>query len=250
MKQLLGEETFDYSTRRVLITGAAGGLGSAIAAGFASHRATVMLADRNTEGLEALANTLPNATTYGYEQTDLESLKTLAEAVGVVDILVNNAGILTTGPLLDTAPETMATVVQTNLTGPMVLARHIGAAMVVRGSGVIINVSSQLAFHGAATRAVYSATKAGIAQFTRASAAEWAPHGVRVLGVAPGRSLTPMTEAFYQEPGALETALAHIPAGRLGTPDDVARLVLYLASENASYIVGETVIADGGYVLL
>ena len=134
--------------------------------------------------------------------------------------------------------------------GPMILVRHVGEHMVRNGRGVIINISSQLAFHGSATRAAYSAAKAGLAQFTRASAAEWAPHGVRVVAIAPGRTKTPMTDHLYNAPGALDEALKHIPAGRLGTPQDVARLALFLASKNADYIVGETVISDGGYVLL
>lgn len=251
MKPLFTESSFDFGGRRVLITGAAGGLGSAISNAFAGHGAELLLADRDGAGLTKVSEAISTKTSFKtYDQADLQSVAALAQWAGQVDVLVNNAGILSVGPIIDTDPETIELVVQTNLTGPMVIARHVALGMLEQGRGIIVNVSSQLAFHGAATRAAYSAAKAGLAQFTRAAAVEWAPHGVRVLGIAPGRTRTPMTADFFTEPGALEAALEQIPAGRLGEPDDVARMVLFLASDSADYVVGETVIADGGYVLL
>jgi len=251
VEPLLSSSSFDFSGQRVLITGAAGGLGSAMARAFGGHGAELLLADRDAQGLQTLASSLSAETpTMVYDQADLTTLAELANWAGDLDVLVNNAGILATGPLLECDPETIETVVQTNMIGPMVLVRHVGETMVRNGRGVIINISSQLAFHGSATRAAYSAAKAGLAQFTRAAAAEWARKGVRVVAIAPGRTKTPMTDHLYAEPGSLEKALEHIPAGRLGTADDVARLAVFLASKNADYVVGETVISDGGYVLL
>ncbi|MGI9411659.1 MAG: SDR family NAD(P)-dependent oxidoreductase, partial [Hyphomicrobiaceae bacterium] len=203
MEPLLTNSSFDFSGQRVLITGAAGGLGSAMARAFAGHGAELLLADRDAEGLQVLkASVSAEAATMVYDQADLSALAAMASWAGDVDVMVNNAGILATGPLLEADPETIAMVVRTNMIGPMILVRHVGERMVRNGRGVIINISSQLAFHGSATRATYSAAKAGLAQFTRATAAEWAPHGVRVVAIAPGRTKTPMTDHLYDTPGA------------------------------------------------
>jgi NAD(P)-dependent dehydrogenase (short-subunit alcohol dehydrogenase family) len=115
---------------------------------------------------------------------------------------------------------------------------------------VIVNTSSQIAFTGGPGRALYGTTKAGLVQFTRAAAAELAPHGVRVVSLAPGRSLTPMTAGALADADYRAASLAQIPAGRLGSADEMARLALFLASPLADYVVGETLIADGGFVLL
>jgi NAD(P)-dependent dehydrogenase (short-subunit alcohol dehydrogenase family) len=150
---------------------------------------------------------------------------------------------------LETSPTEIDRVIRTNLIGPTVLARLIGAGMVERGSGVILNIASQLAFCGAEGRGANSAAKAGLVQFTRTAAAEWAPRGVRVVAIAPGRLLTPMTAYMTSDPERYKAGIARVPAGRYGQPEEIAKLALFLASADAGYIVGETVIADGGYVL-
>ena len=114
----------------------------------------------------------------------------------------------------------------------------------------MVNTASQLAFHGSATRAAYAAAKAGIVQFTKSAAAEWAPHGVRVVALAPGRTLTPMTAPLLSTEKQRLEGLKHIPLGRYGSREEMAKLTLMLASDMASYVVGETLIADGGYVLI
>ena len=121
--------------------------------------------------------------------------------------------------------------------------------MVKRGSGVIVNTASQIAFTGGPERAIYGTAKAGLVQFTRAAAVELAPHGVRVVALAPGRTLTPLTEKQLADPAYLAASLARIPAGRIGDAEEMARLALFLASPLADYVVGETLIADGGYIL-
>jgi NAD(P)-dependent dehydrogenase (short-subunit alcohol dehydrogenase family) len=240
----------NFVGKRVLITGAAGGLGGALARAFHEAGASLVLADLDGDALERFATTLGSGIEcHRYDQAELSSLAALAEAVGAVDILVNNAGILLVSPLLETDPATIERVIRTNLIGPMVLARHIGAAMVERGAGVILNISSQLAFCGAEGRAAYAAAKAGIVQFTRTAAVELAGKGIRVVAVAPGRLLTPMTTYLTADPERYQAGIARVPVGRYGTPEEIAKLALFLASDESSYIVGETVIADGGYVL-
>ena len=238
-----------FDGRRVLVTGAAGGLGSEMARAFHVHGGQVVLADRDRERLEGIASELGGAERLAYDQADPDSVEALAAAAGAVDVLLNNAGIAHTGPLLDMDPTALVRLVATNLTGPMLLARAVARGMVERGAGVIVNTASQIAFTGGPDRAVYGTTKAGIVQFTRAAAAELAPHGVRVVALAPGRTLTPMTEAALADPDHMAESLAHIPAGRIGRAEEMARFALFLASPVAEYVVGETLVADGGYVL-
>jgi len=239
-----------FAGKRVLVTGAAGGLGGAFARAFHDAGATLVLADRDEDGLARFAKTLGDGIEcHRYEQGDLASIAALAKAVGAIDVLINNAGILLVSPLMETDPQTMAEVIRINLIGPMVLTRHLGEVMAKRGSGVILNVSSQLAFCGAEGRSAYAAAKAGLAQFTRTAAVELAAKGVRVVAIAPGRLLTPMTTYLTGDPERYKAGIARVPAGRYGTPEEIAKLALFLASGDADYIVGETIIADGGYVL-
>ena len=241
---------FDFRGRRVLITGAAGGLGSAFAHTFSRAGATVLLADKDIAGLERLRAAIgERAVSLVYDQSDLQSLRALAQDAGHVDVLLNNAGLLLVKPIAENTPEEMRDIVLVDLVGPMVLTNLIGPGMAARRDGVILNVSSQLAFCGAEGRAAYAAAKAGLAQFTRSAAVEFGRHGVRVLAVAPGRLLTSMTTYLSGDDAAYKAGIARVPIGRYGTPEEIADLVLFLASPAASYIVGETVIADGGYVL-
>ncbi len=243
-------QSLDFTGLRVLITGAAGGLGQSMAREFAGAGAGLVLADIDGPGLARLATTFAEPVeTHVYDQADLGSIAGLAAAAGPVDILINNAAVLLVDTLLNTDPAAISRVINTNLVGPMVLARHVAAPMVARGRGVIINISSQLGFCGAAGRGVYATAKAGLAQFTKTAAVEWAPHGVRVLAIAPGRLLTTMSTFLGRDEAAYKAGIARVPAGRYGTPEEIARLVVVLASPLSSYVVGDTLIADGGYVL-
>ena len=240
----------DFTGRRVLVTGAAGGLGSRMARAFHAHGAAVALADRDLERLASLAAELGGAERHAFDQADPASVEDLARAAEPVDVLLNNAGILHLGPFLDMDPEAIERLIATNLTGPVLLARAVARGMVERGSGVIVNTASQIAFTGGPERAVYGTAKAGLVQFTRAAGAELAPHGVRVVALAPGRTPTPLTEEQLSDPDYLAASLDRIPAGRLGDAGEMARLALFLASPLADYVVGETLVADGGYVLV
>lgn len=247
---MLEPKDLDFTGRRVLITGAASGIGAAMASAFAAHGASLVLADLNRAGLEHVAEELGGEVAWHlYDQGDLNSIAGLAEAAGEVDVLMNNAGIASFGPLLETEPETIRRVVEVDLVGPMVLARHVVPAMIAKGRGVIVNTASQLAFGGGLDRVAYSAAKAGIVQFTKAAAAEWAPHGVRVVALAPGRTLTPMTADRLATAEQRHAGLEGIPLGRFGRPEEMARFGLFLASDAADYMVGTTLIADGGYVI-
>lgn len=248
---MLLEKDLDFAGRRILVTGGANGFGAAMARGFVSHGATVVLADIEEEKAAQVAREIGRgAEAVPYDQADPASIRRLAERAGRVDVLVNNAGLLLAKPLLDCVPDEIRRLIDIDFLGVVLLTQLIGRGMVERKRGVVINISSQTAFCGGEGRTVYAAAKAAVAQLTRGAAVEWGPHGVRVVAIAPGRSITRMTEEV-RAAGARngDRGMARVPLGRWGEPDDVAKLAVFLASDAASYITGETVIADGGYVL-
>ena len=238
----------DFKGRRVLITGAANGFGAAMAELFAAQGAKLVLADIEKENLEAVARRL-QAEVYGFDQGDASSIERLSADVGAVDVLINNAGILVAKPLLETEPHEIRRLIDVDFVGVVLMMRHFGKRMVERQRGVILNMSSQTAFSGGENRGVYAAAKAAISQITRAAAVEWGPHGVRVLALAPGRCLTRMTMQTAAPGYTGDRGLARVPLGRWGTPDEIAKLAFMLCSDAAGYVTGETIIADGGYVI-
>jgi NAD(P)-dependent dehydrogenase (short-subunit alcohol dehydrogenase family) len=244
------ERLFDFSGKRALVTGAASGIGEAMARAFVAQGAHVILADRDAQALQKVASDLAaSAQSHTFDQADLASIEALAAAAGDVDILVNNAGIVKRGPLLDLDWGDLRQLVDVNLVGPIALTRLAGAAMVRRGSGTIINVGSQMAFNGARHRSVYAATKVAISQFTKTAALEWGPHGIRVNCIAPGRTITALNAALLADPAEYEAGLQRIPLQRYGEPGDIANVALFLASEAAAYITGHTIVVDGGWIL-
>ena len=237
----------DLTGRRVLITGAANGFGAAMAQRFHEAGARLILADIEEQAVTAVAAKY-NAEALFFDQADLASVDRLAAQAGAVDILINNAGVLIAKPLLETSLEEMTRTIDVDFVGALRLLQQVGRGMVERKRGVILSIGSQTAFCGGENRAVYAAAKAAIIQITKAAAVEWGPHGVRVLCLAPGRSLTRMTVQTTQEGKSGDRGLARVPLGRWGTADEVAKMALFLASDAASYVTGETLIADGGYV--
>ena len=242
-------QDLDFRGKRVLIMGAANGFGAAIARQFAACGATLALADIEEEALRTVADELDAAATHVFDQSKTDSVDTLARAAGDVDVLINNAGVLVAKPLLDTTIDEIQRLINVDLIGALHLMQLVGRRMVERKRGVIVSISSQTAFCGAEGRGVYAATKAAISQLTRAAAVEWGPHGVRALCLAPGRSLTRMTRETANPNYKGDRGLSRVPLGRWGEPAEIAKMVVFLASDAASYVTGETVIADGGYVL-
>ncbi|WP_185961241.1 SDR family NAD(P)-dependent oxidoreductase [Telmatospirillum sp. J64-1] len=243
-------ELVDFTGRRVLVTGAASGIGEAITRTFAAEGATVIAADRNEAALEHLAGELGSAClSHVYDQKDIASVEKLAQAAGMVDVLVNNAGILLVEPLLELKWEDLRQVIDINLVGPMALTRLVGAGMIERRQGCVINIGSQLAFNGARDRSVYSSTKAAISQFTKTAALEWGEFGIRVNCIAPGKTITSLNRHILADPVEYEAGLKRTPLKRYGEGSDVANAALFLASEAAGYITGHTLVVDGGWIL-
>jgi len=245
---------YDFTGQTVLVTGAGSGIGAATARVFAELGARLALADRNESSLDEIAYELTglsgvHPSIFVYDQTDVGDVIRLSEWAGSVDVLVNNAGVLLTGPLEDQDDHDICTLIACNLLGPVLLAKSVGKGMLARGNGVIVNTTSQLAFCGAPERAIYASAKAGLAQFTRSTAAEWGPRGVRVVALAPGRTLTPLNATLLSDASARDRALGDIPLRRFGDAREMGRLIAFLASPLASYIAGQSVVADGGYVV-
>lgn len=241
-------QDFDFKGRRVLVTGAANGFGAAMARLFAGQNANLVLADIEAKNVAALAREI-GAEAHTFDQADAASIDRLASAVGAVDVLVNNAGILIPKSLLEMEPHEIRRLIDTDFVGVALMMRAFGRGMVERKSGVVLNFSSQTAFAGGENRGIYAAAKAAVSQLTRSAAVEWGPSGVRVLALAPGRCLTRMTAQTAAPGYAGDRGLARVPLGRWGTPEEIAKIAVILCSDASAYITGETVIADGGYVI-
>jgi NAD(P)-dependent dehydrogenase (short-subunit alcohol dehydrogenase family) len=238
----------DLTGRCVLVTGAANGFGAAAASLFGEHGASLILADREEEPLREISDRL-GAKAIAFDQADIRSIDRLVAEAGPVDILLNIAGILVAKPLLETSIEDVKRLIDIDLLGVIRLTQLVGRGMVERRKGVIVSIGSQTAFSGGEGRAVYASVKAAVSQLTRGAAAEWGQYGVRVVCLAPGRCITRMTTETVQAGRSGDRGLSRVPLGRWGQPEEVAKMILFLASDAASYVTGETLIADGGFVI-
>lgn len=237
-----------------LVTGASRGIGRAIAMRLATQGATVVAGARGTNA-GAVAGEITaaggRATAQAIDITDTASVEAAVAAVlaahGRIDILVNNAGITKDQLVLRMKRDDWDAVLATNLTGAYTCVQAVLKTMVKQRSGRIINITSVVGQAGNAGQANYAASKAGLIGFTKALALEIASRGVTVNAVAPGLIDTDMTKAISE--GAHEEWAARIPLKRLGSPDDIAAAVAFLASDEASYITGQVLAVNGGMYL-
>ena len=245
---------FDLTGRCALVTGASGGIGSAIAAALHARGAKVVLSGTRRDALDALAADLGDgALAAAANLSDPAEVSGLvgkaAEMAGApVDILVNNAGITRDGLLMRMKDEDWDAVMDVNLKAAMALSRSALRDMMKGRWGRIVQISSIVGYMGNPGQANYAAAKAGMAGFTKALAAEVASRGVTANVVAPGFIRTPMTDALNDDQKA--GLLGSVPAGRLGEAEEVASAVVYLASEEASYVTGATLHVNGGMAML
>lgn len=239
------------TARSALVTGAAGGLGLAIAERLAEDGIAVAVVDIDAAGAEAAARRLPGGRGYGCDVTDQAAVAGLLERFqsdfgGAPDILVNNAGIVRFGDLLEHDPEDFRRVLDVNLTGTFIMAQAVGRLMAVRGSGAIVNITSLNAVATSPDAGAYPASKAAVAKLTEQLALILAPKGVRVNAVGPGFIDAGMSSPIYQDLEVKKARGASVPAGRIGEAAEVAEAVAFLASERASYIHGQHILVDGG----
>ena len=235
-----------------LVTGASQGIGRACALALAAEVATVALAARNVEKLEAVAAEIDAAggaaKAYALDVSSEESIRTAAKAVladhGAVHILVNNAGITKDGLALRMKLADFDDVLRTNLTGAFLLTQAVISSMMKARWGRVINITSVVGETGAAGQANYAASKAGLIGLTKSLAREFASRSITVNAIAPGFIETAMTHALTDEQKA--GILAQIPLARYGADADIAAAVAYLASDGAGYITGHTLDVNGG----
>jgi NAD(P)-dependent dehydrogenase (short-subunit alcohol dehydrogenase family) len=244
--------------RVAIVTGAARGIGLAIARRFLEEGARVMMVDIDGKGGEKTRAELAPLGEVQFHEGDVAErldvrnvVAATLEAFGDIDILVNNAGVAARGDFLDLSEEAFDAVMRVNLKGTFLMSQAAARHMVERvvagaAPGSIINMSSVDAVFALADQVPYSASKAGINQLTKAMALSLAPHGIRVNAIGPGSIATEMLDVSLGDEEMRRRLLSRIPLGRFGDPREIAALAAFLASDEASYITGEVIYADGG----
>lgn len=244
---------FDLSGKTALVTGATGGIGGAIAKALHGQGANVVLSGTRADALSAAKAALgERAFAAPCNLSDAASLdgliKTAEGLAGQVDILVNNAGITRDNLFLRMKDEEWDQVIAVNLTAAFRLSRAVLRGMMKKRWGRIVNITSVVGTMGNPGQGNYAAAKAGLTGMTKSLAAEVASRNITVNCVAPGFVVTPMTDALTE--AQKEGSLARIPAGRFGTPEEIGAAVVYLASEEAGYVTGQTLHANGGMAMI
>ncbi len=250
-------DNFKLDGRVALVTGAARGLGQGIAVGLAEAGADIaaldlLAVDETSEKVSALGRKC-HALSFDLRQTNSGLAKKIVgecvSEMGRLDILVNNAGIIRRAPALEFGEEDWEDVISVNLTSAFYLSQAAARHFVEESKGGrIINTASVLSSQGGITIPSYAATKAGIANLTRALANEWAPLGINVNAIAPSYFTTELTSALRGDAERSEALLARIPAGRYGEPEDLKGAVVFLASDAADYVHGAILSVDGGWL--
>ena len=252
----LGVDPEPFAGRTAVVTGAAGGIGAATARMLAARGATVVIGDvdpRAAEVVSEIEGAGGRALSVRCDVTDEESVAALMDAAaefgvsGSVDVLVANAGIAERkGPMHELDVDHWRTVLDIDLTGVALSMKHALRHMSAQGSGSVVAISSIIGLVGQAGSGPYSAAKAGVANLVRSAGLGYAPTGIRVNAVAPGYVETPLTAGLDESVRSQMTARQ--PIGRLGTPEEVAEVICFLASDAASFVTGAVWSADGGYV--
>ena len=255
---------FDLAGQNAVVTGGAMGIGHGIVTRFVEAGANVVVADLDGEAAATVAKdttgrgrAVSMAVDVSADDAGDAMVTTCVDAFGSLDVLVNNAGIYPMSPMLQTSPELFDRVYRVNLRGLAFASKAAAARMIEQGGGgKIVNIASIDSFHPSMVGlAAYDASKGGVLTLTKALALEFGPHGVQVNGIAPGGITTEGSSAGLggmteeQMRALTEEFVSHIPLRRMGDPDDIATVAVFLASSASNYMTGETVIVDGGRLL-
>ena len=250
-------DKFSLKGKLGLVTGAGSGIGRGMAAGLAGAGAKVALAGRNKEKLEKAASGIQaaggDAVPFEVDMARPDSISNLVESVlkefGRIDFLFNNAGMIHRAPAEDFPVDKWEEMIRVNLTGPFLLSQAVARHMIEKGvKGSIINTSSLIAVFGGVTVPAYAATKGGLTQLTKSMCNDWAKYGIRVNAIGPGWVKTEMTSALQKNSERFQAISARIPLNRWAEPEDLAGLAVFLASDASSYITGQVIFIDGGYM--
>lgn len=247
---------FDLTNKVAIITGASQGIGKGMAETFSKAGAHVACVSRNKDNLKSVADSLiKNGGVASFYTCDVSSLdafqntiKEIAENHGSVDILVNNAGVCKDKLIMRMSEDEWNKVININLNGAFNGIKAVSQIMIKQRAGRIINISSIVGLIGNPGQANYAASKAGLIGLSKSAAKELAPRGITVNAIAPGYIATDMTDQITDQ--AKESLITKIPLGRIGSPSDIAASALFLASDEAGYITGQTLTVDGGMVMI
>ena len=247
---------FDLTNKVAIITGASQGIGKGMAETFSKAGAHIACVSRNKDNLKSVADSLiKNGGAASFYTCDVSSLdafqntiKEIEENHGSVDILVNNAGVCKDKLIMRMSEDEWNKVININLNGAFNGIKAVSQIMIKQRAGRIINISSIVGLIGNPGQANYAASKAGLIGLSKSAAKELAPRGITVNAIAPGYIATDMTDQITDQ--AKENLITKIPLGRIGSPSDIAASALFLASDEAGYITGQTLTVDGGMVMI
>jgi NAD(P)-dependent dehydrogenase (short-subunit alcohol dehydrogenase family) len=243
------------SGRVCVVTGGGGGIGRAVASSLARAGARVAAIDLDERGLEVTRTELLKISgDHRVSRCDTSNAESVTAASGAIEkslgscgVLVNTAAVLRPGGLENLSLAEWNAVLSVNLTGYFLCAQIFGRQMRKLGRGSLVHVSSIAGSHAQAQSGAYSVSKAGVIMLSRQLASEWGPQGIRSNVVSPGMVITPMSQSFYDTPGVTERRTAVVPSRRIGMPQDIADVILFLASDRSSYVNGDEITVDGGY---
>ncbi len=249
---------YDLTGKVAVVTGASKGIGEAIARGLAEFGAKVVLSSRRQEAVDKAAGRLRDqgleasaiACHVGRPEQLGPLIEQTAERYGGIDILINNAAINPVfGPLMESDDKVFDKIIDVNLRAPLNLAKRVVPLMEQRGGGTIINVASIGALRPEPLLGLYSVSKSALISLTQVMAKEWGPAGIRVNAICPGLVKTKLSEALWQNEELVTETLRQQPIKRLGEPEDIAGLAVYLASDASGYTTGAVHVADGGFII-